>query len=162
MHIWWLFAKHCCIPTTSKVSRLWIRKSKFLILMKCYLKVLNWTTQNLDNILYGGDMRICLPRTPVAGQMPIYERIASWAAGCQLRIGESRISDTYSPFTDVSSVPTTRPWPVRPKRIGINCMVWHAGHNSESVLERKILHWAAYLWYWRIDIIFVWSIETWK
>ena len=43
---------------------------------------------------------------------------------------------TPQPIT-VSSVPTTRPWPIRQKRIGTSRMISVTRHSSESGLGRK-------------------------
>ena len=50
-----------------------------------------------------------------------YERIASWGG--------------YQCWTTVvASVLTTRPWPIRQRRISTSWAVSHAGYNSESIL----------------------------
>ena len=57
------------------------------------------------------------------------------------------------------SVLTTMPWPIHLKWTGTSSValaVWYhtpgtTRHNNEQPLSKKILHWAANTWHWRIE-----------
>ena len=59
---------------------------------------------------------------------------------------------TPQPIT-VSSVLTTRPLPIRHKRIGTSRLA--GGTAVSRIWAGRILHWAgsAYTWHWRLDIV---------
>ena len=87
-----------------------------------------------------------------------YEQIASWG-GYQCLTGDPRIYP--SPPTVVASILTTRPWPLRQKRIGTSWAVSPIGYTSESILGRDdspldCLHLALafrYIFLWRKHLI---------
>ena len=81
-----------------------------------------------------------------------YERISS-RVGAQFRTRASESPRHLPPPTVKPNVLTTRLWRVRQKRIGTRWMASHIEHSSESILSKTILHWTAYTWHWRIDII---------
>ena len=63
-----------------------------------------------------------------------YERIGS-SDVYKLRKRASESQATVPPAA-VPGVPTTRPWPIRQKRIGTNRMLSNTRHNSELILDR--------------------------
>ena len=55
------------------------------------------------------------------------------------------------PSTIVPSVLTTRPWPVRQKRMALVVWVSHTRHNSKPIPVETIVHWAVYTYNCRVE-----------
>ena len=52
---------------------------------------------------------------------------------------------------DMTSMLSSRPWPIRQERTDISWAVSHTSHNSSAASQfgtGKILYWAAYTWHW--------------
>ena len=64
------------------------------------------------------------------------------------------LRDTHSPPTTVSSVLTTRPWLIRQSGLAPTERYHTSATTASRFWVETILHWTAYTWHWRIDILY--------